>query len=156
MKKMRIALAVLIAALTLGAVTPNSFVTPQTPNNGKVQFTSSSTAGTYVTLYTAGANGSRCNAIWETNDDSATHLIDVRIAVSSTNYGGVALTSTADNQSTSGAAPDNLLGVWSGLPRDQYGNPYLQIISGDTLSVTFATSITGGDVVNVVAQCSDY
>ena len=46
-------LALGIVVVADAAVTPNSDVTPQTPNNGKVQFLQGTdSAGTYKTLYT--------------------------------------------------------------------------------------------------------
>lgn len=142
------------------AVTANSFVTPQTPNNGKVQFLQGTdSAGTYKTLYTAGSNGSRCYGLWSTNNDgSATHLITLQIVNNSVKYGGIALTSVESAGFANGAPAQNLLSssVWPGLPIDQYGNPYIQLVSGDTLQATFATSLTTSDVINIVASCSDF
>jgi len=141
------------------AITPNSFVAPQTPNRGILQFTSSSSAGTYSTLYTAGANGSRCYALWTTNNDgSATHLVTVQIVNSTTKYGGTSLTTVSSAGFANATPPQNMMSttVWPGLPLDSYGNPYVQLISGDTLQATFATAITAADVVNLVASCSDF
>jgi hypothetical protein len=157
----RVLLALLIFDITVAsaATTPNSFVSPQTPNRGILQFTSSSSAGTYATLYTAGANGSRCYAAWiNNNDPSATHLVTLQVVNSTTKYGGTALTTVESAGFTSGNPPQNLLtsAVWPGLPVDAYGNPYIQLISGDTLQATFATSITSSDVVNLFAVCSDF
>jgi hypothetical protein len=163
MRLSRFLAAVSVVALALspafGAGTPNSFVTPQTPNRGIAQFTSSSSAGTYVTLYTAGTNGSRCYGLWATSNDATSHLVTVQLVNSATKYGGVAIaTGTTTPGFASGAPSLNLMAAanWPGLPVDQYGNPYLQMISGDTLQATFATAITATDVVNLVASCSDF
>jgi hypothetical protein len=156
-----IAACVALSALSSqAATTPNSIVTPQTPNRGILQFTSSSTAGTYATLYTAGSNGSKCYAVVSSNTDSTTHLLTVGLFNSSTQYSQVSVTSTANAGNANGTAPQNLLSttIWSngGLPQDSEGNYYLLLASGDTLEATFATSISSGKVVNLYAECVDF
>ena len=157
-------LAASLQSLSIGiaeaAVTPNSFVSPQTPNRGIVQFLQGTdTAGTYKTLYTAGANGSRCYGIWSTNNDaSATHLLTLQIVNGGVKYGGVAITSVESAGFANATPAQNLTSAtnWPGLPVDQYGNPYIQIVSGDTLQATFATNLTSTDLINIVASCSDF
>ena len=58
----------------------------------------------------------------------------------------------------SGAPDQNLMSasVWPGLPVDEYGNPYIQLISGDTIQATFATALTSTAVINIVASCGDF
>jgi hypothetical protein len=46
--------------------------------------------------------------------------------------------------------------LWPGLPVDSDGNPYIILVSGDTLQATFATALTSTDFVNIVAQCADF
>jgi hypothetical protein len=140
-------------------VTPNSPIFAQIPNRGVLQFTSSNTAGTYATLYTAGANGSVCKALWiDNNDAGATHLVTVQIVNGGTKYGGIALTSVSSAGFASGTGPQSLLAsaIWPGLPLDENGNPYLILISGDTLQATFATAITSGDQLDLHAICADF
>ncbi len=145
-------------APALGAVTPNSPVTPQTPNAGTVTFTSGSSPGTYVTLYTGGANASDCFAGWVSNNDTATHLLTFQVVNSTVKYGGPTLTTTAAGTSGTFGTPQSFMtsGVWPGLGIDLQQNPFLYLRSGDTLQVTFATSITSGDVVDVEVQCADF
>src|ERR1700727_2044141 len=70
-KLLVIAILICAAQFAHAATTPNSVVTAQTPNRGVVQFLQGTdSAGTYKTLYTAGANGSKCNAMWSTNNDA--------------------------------------------------------------------------------------
>jgi len=142
------------------ATTPNSLVTPQTPNRGIVQFLQGTdTPGTYKTLYTAGANGSRCyGMLMNNNDTSTTHLVTVQIVNTAVKYGGAALT-TVLNAGFANATPAQALmspTVWPGLPIDQYGNTYIQLISGDTIQATFATTITTSDAINLFATCNDF
>jgi hypothetical protein len=158
-------LAAILAGLIIcgpagATVTANSIVTAQTPNRGVVQFLQGTdTAGTYKTLYTAGSNGSKCFGMFETNNDaSATHLITVQIVNGGKSYGGMAIT-TASSDGFANAVPAKSLmasGNWPGLPLDQYGNPYLQLISGDTIQATFATALTSTDLINIYVACVDY
>lgn len=58
-------LALLLMAPAHAATTPNSIITVQTPNRGIVQFLQGTdTAGTYKTIYTAGANGSKMTGLF--------------------------------------------------------------------------------------------
>lgn len=163
MKKILACASALLFALSLpalAAVTPNSVVTAQTPNRGIVQFLQGTdTAGTYKTLYTAGSSGSKCFALWETNNDaSATHLVTVQIVNSAVKYGGVAVTSVLSEGFANGVPAKNFFSssIWPGLPMDSDGNPYLLLVSGDTLQATFATALTSTDVLNLTAVCVDF
>lgn len=142
------------------ATTPNSVVTAQTPNRGIVQFLQGTdVAGTYKTLYTASANGSKIISLYTNNNDgSAQHLITCQIVNGGVKYGGVALT-TVSNAGFANATPaQNLFNatVWPGLPLDSDGNPFLYLISGDTLQCTFATALTSTDLINIVAVAADF
>lgn len=143
------------------ATTPNSFVSPQTPNRGVVQFLQGTdNAGTYKTLYTAGANGSRCyGMLMNNNDVTTTHLVTVQIVNTAVKYGGAAATTTLSAGFSNSTAGQPLMApsVWPGLPVDQYGNPYIQLVSGDTVQATFATALsTTGNVINIYTSCSDF
>ena len=165
MRKFLIACAATLAFVPFlpsadAAVTANSLVSPQTPNRGIVQFLQGTdVAGTYKTVYTAGSNGSRCNALWlTTSDGTATHLMNIQVVNSAVKYGGTAVTTTLGAGFLTGIPPINIMSPtnWPGLPLDQYGNPYLQLISGDTLQVTYTTALTSTTVINLVASCSDF
>jgi hypothetical protein len=150
--------AYLGAGQALAALSPNSVITAQTPNRGLLQFTNASTAGTYATLYTAGANGSVCKGLWVDNSDTGTtHLITVQLVNSGTKYGGATLTTTVSPGTGQFVEQGILNGaVWPGLPTDQNANSYLYLISGDTLQATFATAITASTQVDLHAVCADF
>lgn len=151
-----IGLVLLAAWPACAAVTANSVVTAQTPNRGVVQFLQGTdVAGTYKTLYTAGANGSKCQALWENNNDaSATHLVTVEIVNSAVKYGAVAVTTAVNDGYANGVPPKNLM--WGGLPIDSDGNSFFFLASGDTLQATFATALTSSTKINLVTICADY
>ena len=153
------ALAIL-SGNAIAATTPNSAVRAQTPTEGRVQFLQGTdSAGTYKTLYTASANGTRCNGIWITNNDpSATHLVTCQIVNTAVKYGGAAITTVVSAGFTNANPAQNLISpvVWTGLPNDSANNPYVQMVSGDTLQCTFATALTASDLINIVADCADF
>lgn len=141
------------------AVTVNSIVTPQTPNRGVVQFLPASTPTAYLTLYTAGANGSKCFSMWATSNDSAAHVLTVQLVNATIKYGGMTLTTgTSLPGFATGVGALNLMSstVWPGLPLDSDGNPYIILASGDTLQATYTTAVTAADAVNIVTTCSDF
>ena len=149
----------LSASLAL-AVTPNSIVTMQEPKVGVAQFVQGTdNAGTYKTLFTAGASGSKCNGLWSTNDDgTATHVVTIQLTRGGLRYGGVAFTTTL-SQGFSPAAPAlNVLNptLWPGLPLDSDGNPYIQLQTGDSLQATYATALTAGTRISLVISCGDF
>jgi hypothetical protein len=154
------ALLFLCAAPAFAAVTANSVVTPQTPNRGIAQFLQGTdTAGTYKTLYTGATNGSKCSALWETNNDgSATHLVTVEIVNSAVKYGGVAVTSAVNDGYANAVPAKNLMSAtaWPGLPLDSDGNPFFFLASGDTLQATFATALTASTKISLVTVCADF
>lgn len=173
MKKLNRILLVgsLLAApfLLTAATTPNSTVSPQTPNLGKVQFLQGTdSAGTYKTLYTGGASGSKITAIYVTSfDPSATHLVTVQISSSASAhcspatscYGGTAVTIPVSSGSANGAPAVNMMSSqnWPGLPRDSDGNPYIYLPANTwTVEVTFATALTSTDWLSAVAVAADF
>lgn len=147
-------------SLAWAAVTPNSVVTPQTPNRGLCQFLQGTdTAGVYKTCFTAGSNGSKCLAMWENNNDgSATHLVTVQIVNGGVKYGGVAVTTALSDGFATGIPAKNLMSslVWPGLPVDSDGVPFFFLASGDTVQATFATALTSSTLINVVLVCTDF
>jgi hypothetical protein len=160
LKKLLLAIGLLVVAPAFAAVSPNSFVTPQTPNRGAVSFVGGTDAPfTYKTLYTAGANGSRCYGIFTSNTDSVTHVTYVELVTGGgITVNGVAVTPAASAGAATGVPPVNMMSpaVWPGLPVDQYGNPYIQLASGDVLKATYASTLTSATIISVYSSCSDF
>lgn len=154
------ALAALLISAANAATTPNSIVTPQTPNRGIVRFLQGTDSpGVAKTLYTAGANGSRCyGAIASTTDGSTAHVVTMFLTSSAVNYPMGAVNVPLNSGFANGVPAVSLMNaaVTPGLPVDQYGNPYIQLISGDTLTATYATALTAATAVTIIIACSDF
>lgn len=143
-------------AAAFAAVTPNSAVTAQTPNRGLVQFLPASTPGNYSTLYTSGANGSRCNAFWvDNNDASATHIITCQLVNGGIKYGGFSLTTVSPAGATS-FNQASLMPATTIVGQDTDYNPFLTLTSGDTIQCTYATAVTAAEQVDIHIQCGDF
>lgn len=119
-------------------------------------------AGTLKTLFTAGSDGSKVVAVLAATDDgSATHVITLYLTRSSVDYYLGAYTLPVSS-GTSGAAanvdllaggPSNLI---IGLPRDNDGQKYLFLQSGDTLRATFATALTAGKRIDILTVAGNF
>lgn len=153
----------------LAATTPNSIITPQTPNLKAVSFVQGTdVAGTYKTVYAGGTNGSKITALWLTsNDGSASHLINIQISSSSSAhcspqsgcYAGMAITLPVNAGFANGAPAVNALSAtnWPGLPVDSDGNPYIYLPSTSyTIEMTFTTALTASTDVNGIAIGADF
>jgi hypothetical protein len=162
--KIRAQLFVLLMCIPLvvfAAVTANSIVTPQTPTRAIVQFVQGTdSAGTYKTLYTAQTNGSKCYGMYLTsNDSSSSHLVTVQLVNGGVKYGGVAINTGTTQPGFANAVPPIApmsSSNWPGLPVDASANPYVQMISGDTIQATFATALSTSTLINIVATCADF
>ena len=150
-------LATFLSSISAYAVTtPNSVITAQTPNRGLLQFTHSSTPGTYATAYTGSGNGSKITGVFiSNNDSSATHVVTCGVFNSATQYWSYTVTTTSP---ASGSYNDiAFLSTWPGLPVDSDGNSYIYLASAsDTLQCTFATTITSSDFVDVGVIAADF
>lgn len=158
--KITILLAIiLIPIAAYAAVTPNSFVTPQGPTVALGIFLQGTdVAGTYKTMYTAGANGSRCYSISVSNNDSsATHLVLFRFAQGATQYGGASFTTALSAGFSNLNPPQDGIQAFGGtLPKDAYGNQYIQLAFGQVLQATFFTALTAGTAIWVQMACADF
>lgn len=143
-------------ANAFAATTANSIITAQTPKEAFLQFTNSSSAGTYATLYTGSANGTKITSIFITNsDNSATHVVTCGLFNSATQYWSTSVTTTSPASGSFNSL--DLLGAWTGLPKDSDGNPYIYLNSAsDTLQCTFATAITSAKFINIGAIGADF
>jgi len=143
--------------------TSSSPVLVQVPKLALVKFlgtiSTPDAPGTYKTLYTGGANGSKIIGLWENNNDgSLTHNVTLAINRSGIIYGGVVFTTAVNDGWANGTPAKNLMTptLWPGLPIDSDGNPYFFLQSGDILQATFATALTTNSFINLAAVVGDF
>jgi hypothetical protein len=123
-------------------------------------------AGTYKTIYTGGASGSKIIGIYYTNTDgTATHLLTTQYSDSTTDHCATATTCGGGQQNTTelnqgfviDTGAGDVIDEWNGLPQDSDGNKYIFLKDNtDTLEMTFATALTAGTKINVVVMAVDF
>jgi hypothetical protein len=130
---------------------------PKQPQNGHVQITNATNLAN-VTLYTGGASGTKIVAIIATSTDSAAHDTVIKITNGGTDYFLGTKSVPANAGFATGTPAVNLLdpAVIVGLPIDSDGNPYLYLISGDTLTAAVLVQMTSGKVINLTAIGGDF
>lgn len=170
-RRLLIALAAIGTIAAIGPATAavsNNPVYVQTPNRSSTTFVQGTdAAGTYKTIYTGGANGSKIKGVFVTsNDGSASHLVTVQISTSSSAHcspqsnclGGAAVTVASNSGFANATAAVNFMSatVWPGLPLDSDGNTYFYLKSGDTLEATYATALTSSTQLAVTVIGEDF
>lgn len=137
------------------ASTPTFVATPKiTP----VAFTNSDSANTKKTIHTAGSSGSKVSAVLATSTDTSSRTGQLWLTRSATSYllGSTVvatLAGTDGSAATANLLPQTLLGS---LPRDNDGQPYLFLESGDTLQVSFTAQVTAAKEIDVVAIAGNF
>jgi hypothetical protein len=122
------------------------------PQNGKVQIANAD-AQAQKTVYTAGASGSKVTSLVAQSTDTSARDVQISITNGGTSFplGVVTVPIGAGN---SGSVPAvNLLNAAElpGLALDSDGNPYIHLISGDTLTVSALTTVTAAKLITVIA-----
>lgn len=156
-----VALATMYPPTMLRAAVTATPVFPQLPGLGLQNFIQGTdTAGTFKAVYTGGTNGSKCvGLIASSTDGSAAHLITIQLKRTATSYTVMAATVAASAGNANGVPPQPLMGpgLWTGLPTDSDGNPFIYLAtSADSIQATYATALTAATQVNVIAVCSDF
>ena len=108
---------------------------------------------------TANANATIVKGMFITsNHPSAAHLVTCQIVNGGVKYGLVALTSVSSAGYVSGTNPQNLFSqaLIPGLALDSDANPYLFLITGDTLQCTFATALTAAAWLDIIVIAADF
>jgi hypothetical protein len=135
------------------AFTQNNLATLiRQPQNGKVQIANAD-GQTQKTVYTAGPNGSKVSSLIAVSSDTAARDVQVSITNAGTSFplGTVAVPIGAGNSSSVPSVnmldPTRLVG----LAYDSDGNPFIHLVSGDTLTVSALTTVTAAKLVTVSA-----
>ena len=122
------------------------------PQNGKVQIANAD-GQNQKTVYAAGANGSKVTALIATSSDTSARDVQISITNGGTSYplGTISVPIGAGNSSA--AVSVNLLNSTAlpGIAIDSDGNPYIHLVSGDTLTVSALSTVTSGKLITVTA-----
>jgi hypothetical protein len=122
------------------------------PQNGKVQIANAD-GQTQKTVYTGGSNGSKITSLIAVSSDTSGRDVQISISNGGTSYpiGTVSVPAGAGNSSAANSV--NLLNATNlpGLAFDSDGNPYIHLISGDTLTVAALSTVTSGKLITVTA-----
>jgi hypothetical protein len=136
--------------------TQNVFPTlPRMPRKGLGQVLNA-TGTASVTVVTAGANGNKVVNLIATSTDTATQTITVSLVRSATAFVLATTSVPASSGNASGVAPVDLLAVIPNLARDQDGQSYLFMESGDTLVVNTGAAVTAGKIISVHSDHAEF
>ncbi len=136
--------------------TQNVFPTlPRMPRKALAQVLNA-TGTASVTVVTAGANGNKVVNLIATSTDTATQTIAVSLVRSATTFLLATTSVPASSGNASGVAPVDLLTVVPNLARDQDGQSYLFMESGDTLVVNAGAAVTAGKTISVHSDHAEF
>lgn len=129
------------------ATSPSYVATPKvTPQS----WTNSDSANTKKTIATAGSAGSKVVAILATTTDGSGRVFDVFLNRSSTSYHLCSQTVPATAGTDGLTSTVNLLALINGLPKDNDGQPYLFLESGDILQGNNQTQVSSGKETDII------
>jgi hypothetical protein len=132
-----------------GVSTP---ILPQSVKNGKIQIANGD-GQNQKTVYTAATNGDKVTSLIAVSTDTSNRDVQVSITNGGTSYplGTISVVAGAGN--TSGVNSVNMLDPTHlvGLAQDSDGNYYIQLVTGDTLTVSALATVTSGKLITVTA-----
>jgi hypothetical protein len=140
------------------ALSPNQYITPQTPNRGFVQIANAD-GQNQKTVYTGGPNGTKITGLIGQSTDTSGRDVMVSITNGGTSYPLGSVTVAAGAGNSGAVASTNLMAPAQipGLPVDSDGNPYLFLASAsDTLTVEALSTVTSGKLITVIAIGADF
>jgi hypothetical protein len=111
---------------------------------------------TLKTVCTPGSNGSKIIGLIATSTDTSARDVTVYRTNSAVDYplGTTTVPITAGTIAATNGV--NLLTNIAGLPTDSDGNPFIYLISGDTLRVEALTTVTAAKNISVTAIYMDF
>lgn len=136
--------------------TQNVFPTlPRMPRKGLVQIANAD-ASAQKTVITAGANGNKVVNLIASSTDTSARDVQVSLVRSSTTYVLATTTVPITAGFVAATPPVDLLALIPNLPRDQDGQPYLFLESGDTLVVNALTTVTSAKTISVHSDHAEF
>lgn len=160
MRFIHLCAAVLVALLpvaALAATTPNSAILPQTPRQ-VIGTIINANGTTPQTLVSGGTNGSKVTSITCSNTDTASYTLQLLYQHSATNYVLDSVTIAVSAGNVAGTVPQPLLStsVMPGASIDGSGNPYLFLMSGDSLMIATTGAVTAAKTIACSATVADF
>ena len=130
---------------------------PLQPQASRVQIVNAD-AQAYKVGYTAGANGSKIFGVIATSSDTSNRDIAIVITNSAVNYVLGMKTVPLSSGIVAGTPSVNLIDTTTipGLPVDNDGNPFIYLISGDTLTFQAQTSVTAAKIISIHVFAADF
>lgn len=136
----------------------NTPIYPQSINQTAVTIVNADSTNK-KTAYTAGANGSKIEAIYITNTDTNAYTMNIYETISGTDYliGTVNIPLSSGN--TTSAPTVNLFNMSTNfgviLNRDASGNPYLYLAASAIIKVALTGAITAAKTMTIVSMGED-
>ena len=124
-------------------------------NLSSAAFTNADSANTKKTVFTFGANGSKCIMINATSTDTVNRVAQVWRTNGGTSWLLCSSTVVAGAGNDGTTASADLLQTMVPVPFDSDGQQYIGGISGDTLQVSFTTQVASGKEIDVTALGGD-
>jgi hypothetical protein len=140
------------------AFTQNTVPTfPKQPQINRVQIAPAD-AQNQKTGYTAGANGSKIIGVIIASSDTSARDVQMSITNGGTSYPIMTKTVPLSAGFVAGTAAVNFLDpvLLVGMPVDNDGNPYLYLISGDTLTFSALTTVTAAKLITIHVIAADF
>ena len=136
--------------------TQNVFPTlPRMPRKGLAQIVNA-TGTAQVTVITAGANGNKVVTMVANSTDSVSQMVMVSLLRGGATYSLALSAIPANSGNAAGMAPVDLLATIPNLARDQDGQAYLFLESGDTLVVNSGAAVTAGRAISVHSDHAEF
>lgn len=135
-------------------------IQPQAINVGVITIVNAD-AQAQKTLFTAGANGSKVEALTIASSDTVARDVAIYLTRAAVNYllAAVSIPIGAGQPAAPAAVP--AVDIFRsaqipGLAYDAFGNKYLYLKSGDTITINAPVSITAAKTVTAFAQGADF
>ena len=130
---------------------------PQAPKNGKVQIVNAD-GTTLKTVYTADTDGTKITGLIATSTDSSARVLEWGVENGGTFFQMGCVNVPIDAGFVIGTPAVNVFNLTNnpGLPIDNDGQPYVLLISGDTLRVRVQSAVTSTETIHVVAIGADF
>lgn len=129
----------------------------QTPKLGLQQILNANGTA-LLTVVTGGTNGTKVTSLTLTSSDTSQRIIQVWVTRSGTSYllGSVTVAASSGFDGATSVVSVLSSTLIPGLPVDNDGQPYLLLMSGDTLQIGSTTTVTSGKIIYATAVEADF